>query len=44
MRPVMRAVHHMACCSAMGGIAPTPGRTKPMKAMSGQDGLIMFRI
>lgn len=35
---------HIDCCSAIGGIAPTPGLTKPMNAISGFVGAIMLRI
>ena len=41
---VMSAVHHMACCSAMGGMAPTPGRTKPMKDILVSTGETMLRM
>jgi hypothetical protein len=40
----IRAVHHKACCSAIGGMAPTPGRTKPMNAMSGREAWMMLRM
>lgn len=31
----MMPTQSIACISAIGGIAPTPGRTKPMKEMEG---------
>ena len=41
VRPLSLWIHHITCSSAIGGIAPTFGRTKPMKARVGSSGSTM---